>query len=125
MAAADEDALRCDFAQVYRVLDFRRLPLRTAAVLACGLPEDSRIIRKLSGSRIDVTTALLARIFDGVMILAWQNTEDGHKGRNPPKSLFEHLTREDDDTTRAQGFASAADFRAAWAAITAGGETNE
>ena len=124
MAAADEDALRCDFAQVYRVLDFRRLPLRTAAVLACGLPEESRIIRKLSGSRIDVTTALLARIFDAVAILAWQNTEDGHKGRNPPKSLFEKLMGSD-DTEHPKGFASAADFRAAWAAITAGGETNE
>ena len=47
MVAADEDALRCDFAQTYHILDYRRLPLRTAAVFAWGLGEDSRVKRAL------------------------------------------------------------------------------
>ena len=121
MAAADEDALRCDFAQVYHVLDYRRLPLRTAAVFACGLPEDSRILRKLSGSRLDVRTALLVRILDALAVLIWHDTEDGHRGRNPPPSLFDKLMGSG-DAEKPRAYASAAEFRAAWSEITAGGD---
>ena len=117
MVAADEDALRCDFAQVYHVLDYRRLPLRTAAVFAQGLPEDSRIMRRLSGAHVDLRTALLARILDGVMVLAWQQTKDGHSGRNPPRSVFDILMGLG-DSEKPSAFASAADFRAAWQEIT-------
>lgn len=123
MAAADEDALRCDFAQVYHILDYRRLPLRTAAVFACGLPEDSRILRILSGSRIGVDTGLLARIFDALAVLVWHDTKDGHAGRNPPPSLFEKLMN-GGENEKPRAYASAADFRAAWREITAGGVTN-
>ena len=123
MAAADEDALRCDFAQVYHILDYRRLPLRTAAVFACGLPEDSRILLKLSGSRLDVKSALLARIFDALAVLVWHDTKDGHAGRNPPPSLFEKLMN-GGENEKPRAYASAADFRAAWREITAGGVTN-
>ena len=117
MVAADEDALRCDFAQVYHILDFRRLPLRSAAVFAQGLPEDSRIMRRLSGARVDLRTALLARILDGVMVLAWQQTKDGHDGRNPPRSVFDILMGLG-DSEKPRAYASAADFRAAWQEIT-------
>lgn len=37
---------------------------------------------------------LLALIVDGVNILTWQNTKDGAKGRNRPKSIFKGLTEE-------------------------------
>ena len=124
MAAVDEDALRCDFAQTYHILDFRRLPLRTAAVFAQGLPEDSRIMRRLSGARFGVDTALLARLCDGVALIAWMLSEDGHKGANRPKSVFDILLG-GEDPEKPQSYASAADFRAAWGEITAGGETNE
>ncbi|WP_424945142.1 DUF5361 domain-containing protein [Cellulomonas shaoxiangyii] len=30
---------------------------------------------------------LLAAVVDGLRILAWQNTEDGHEGRNIPEPL--------------------------------------
>ena len=121
MVAADEDALRCDFAQVYHVLDYRRLPLRTAAVFAQGLPEDSRIMRRLSGARVDLRTALLARLVDGVMTLVWQQTKDGHSGRNPRRSVFDILMG-GGDSEKPRAYASAADFRAAWREIT--GEVN-
>jgi len=124
MAVADEDALRCDFAQVYHILDYRRLPLRTAAVFAWGLPDDSRIKRALTGARLNIQTALLARIFDGVMLLIWQRTDDGVHGRNRPKSLFDALTGSA-DAEKEMRYASPADFRAAWQEITAGGDKNE
>lgn len=39
----DEDALICDLAQVYGVLDHEKLPPWKTAVLAKGLPATSRI----------------------------------------------------------------------------------
>lgn len=94
MIATDEDALACDFAQVYHIHDFRALPARRAALFACGLGPESRIIRKMTGARASETTLLLAVIADAVRILAWQNTADGHRGQNPPVSLLEILTGE-------------------------------
>jgi len=122
MAAVDEDALRCDFAQVYHVLDYRRLPLRTAAVFAQGLPEDSRIMRRLSGARIGVDTALLARIADAAALLVWMNSKDGQSGANRPRSVLDMLLGADAQD-KPRGFESPAAFGAAWASLT-GGETN-
>ena len=39
----------------------------------------------------DVKTQLLAVIADGVRTLIWQNTADGHKGRNKPESVLQKL----------------------------------
>ena len=49
MAAGGGDELICDFAEYYNVLDWRALPLPLAAVLAAGLPEGSRSVRRLAG----------------------------------------------------------------------------
>lgn len=122
MAAVDEDALRCDFAQVYQIHDYRRLPLRTAAVFAQGLPEDSRIMRALSGTKTDLKTALLARIADEAAMIRWLISEDGHNGRNRPHLISQLLLGGEKEENRPQGFASAADFRAAWVQITKGSE---
>ena len=49
MLATDEDALICDFAETYHILDYRALPVKQRAVLASGLRENSRIKMKLAG----------------------------------------------------------------------------
>ena len=121
MAATDEDALRCDFAQVYHILDYRRLPLRTAAVFAQGLPEDSRIMRRLSGARIGVDTALLARLADAAALLVWMLSKDGERGVNRPRSVLDTLLGADEHE-KPRGYAGAAEFAAAWATL-AGGDT--
>lgn len=113
MVAVGEDELTCDFAQIYQITDWRALPLKTAAVLAAGLPDSSRIRRKLSGDRIDLTTALLAMILDRLKVLCWQNTEDGINGRNYPESTFERLTGRAAPRTRVSGFRSPEAFEAA------------
>lgn len=40
---AGEEALICDLAETYHILDYKQLPLRTVAVLASGLRQDARI----------------------------------------------------------------------------------
>lgn len=118
--AQHEDELVCDMAEYYHIYNWRELPLRYAATLACGLCADSRVMRELNGDRVGQTTLLLAVIADRLGILAWQNTEDGHKGKNQPKSIVKQLTQEPANESVYQKFASGAEFKEAWARIVKG-----
>ena len=120
MVATDEDALVCDFAETYHILDFRALPARLAARLACGLRSSSRIKQKLSGAKEDIQTALLAHIADAVRMLVWMQSEDGSKGRNRPQSIAALLLGE---SNASQGFDSVDDFRA-WRESVIGGDSD-
>lgn len=91
MIAADEGALACDFMETYRIMDWRALPARQAALFAYGLGEGSRIRRKLSGALVGPETMLLAAIADALNILVWQNTQAGHEGRDQPQSILAQL----------------------------------
>lgn len=51
MLAADRDALICDLAETYRVLDYRALPVELLATLAAGLRPDARIWQKIAALR--------------------------------------------------------------------------
>lgn len=109
----------CDFAQTYHILDYRALPARQAALLACGLDGGSRIMRKLSGVDETPEVLLLAAIADAVRIIAWQNTKDGVKGRNQPESLLSRICKA--QGSEESGFDSAEEFEA-WRARMIGGE---
>lgn len=93
MLARSEDALICDFAETYHVYDWRMLPIKTVATLACGLGDDSRIKMLISGTRYKTDTMLLAGIADRLSILAWQRTKDGQRGRNKPRMLIDEMTK--------------------------------
>ena len=114
MAATDESALICDFAETYHILDYRTLPLRTAAVLASGLRDNSRIKMIMTGTKVETDTALLAAAVDRLSMLVWAKTKDASKGRNKPKSILAYLTKEEraksDDLML---FDNAEDFEAA------------
>lgn len=120
MVATDEDALACDFAETYHILDFRALPARLVARLACGLRPSSRIKQKLSGAKEDIQTALLAHIADAVRMLVWMQSDDGLKGRNRPQSIAALLLGE---TNASKGFDSVDDFNA-WRASVIGGNSD-
>lgn len=99
MLATDEDAVVCDFAETYHVLDIGALDLRLAATLAAGLAPDSRIKRKMSRTELPVNTLLLALAADNLAMLRWFNSADGQKNVNRPQSVLEALTggaRKDD-----------------------------
>jgi hypothetical protein len=70
------------------------IPPSFVAALALGLHENSRVKRKLSKQELSLDEMLLAFIADRLNILIWQNTRDGHKGRNQPKSLLQELTED-------------------------------
>ncbi|WP_294542172.1 DUF5361 domain-containing protein [uncultured Gemmiger sp.] len=124
MLATDADALTCDMAETYGVLDWHTLPLPLAAVLAAGLRETSRIRMKMSGAKADPETMLLASITDRVGLLVWQNTEDARHGRGCPPSVFNLLMGiESGQSGPVTGYATPEEYEAARARIL-GGETH-
>lgn len=124
MLAADEDALVCDLAETYRIMDWRALPVRTVATLAVGLSEDSRVKMRLTGAKAPSSTLLTAAMIDRLSVLCWGQTKDAQHGRNRPKMLLDMLqadnSAEKDDGTIV--YSSAADFASAHRRIMRGGE---
>ena len=105
-------------AETYGILDWRALPLATAATLAQGLPISSRVARKRFGlPAASDTELLLAIIADRVGHFAWMFSKDGEDGTNHPPSILAALTGTDQAPN---GFESGEDFIAAWTAITGG-----
>lgn len=120
MVAKAPDALVCDMAETYHVLDWRGLGLPLAATLAGGLRETSRTSMALNHTQAGTDTLLLGAMTDALQLLVWMKTKDGSKGRNRPAPVLDTLL----GTTpkqRVTGFATAADFEAARAAILKGG----
>ena len=91
MIKADEDALICDLAETYHILNYKALPAMLVASLVVGLRDDSRIKMKLSGSKAPAEIILLASAVDRLSLLVWMQTKDAEKGRNRPKSILSIL----------------------------------
>lgn len=109
----------CDFAQYYHILDWRALPVRLAATLAAGLPEDSRSLLRSTGQRIPTNTMLLAYAADTLKLLEWHLF--GREGSSPPPSLLAALTgTAEESDSDVQSFDSAEEFDAALAALKGG-----
>ena len=78
-------------AQYYHILDYKNQSPELIATLALQLPSDSRVMMHYSGRRITLNQTLMAIMIDNLHTLVWQNTKDGHKGRNRPESLLKKL----------------------------------
>ena len=113
MMGLDTDALICDFAEVYHVLDYRALPARLVATLAAGLGPGSRIRMKIAGETITTDTMLRAVIADMTSLLFWVNTKNVQKGKDRPKSLLKALTHTE-EPDEPMGFASGELFDRWW-----------
>jgi hypothetical protein len=124
MIATDEDALICDFAETYHIFDYKQLPIPLAAVFACGLHDDARIMLRMSGQTVSIETLLTAQITDGINLLLWTKTEDAEKGKNRPNSIVASLMGESGSKTDDGGYDSGADFeRARQMLLNKGGDS--
>lgn len=95
MLRTDEGALLCDFAETYHVYDYRKLPLKTAAAFAAGLPEQSRSRRAMMGTEeplLSLDTMLQALTVDYLALLVWQNLPAKRRKNRQPESLLKKLT---------------------------------
>lgn len=98
MLKTDGDALECDLAQTYQIYDMRTFPLRRVAVFACGLGEESRIKRAMSGQRYPLSILIQAASLDALNSLIWANCKEGTPR---PKSVFAQLTGSENEPDRA------------------------
>lgn len=118
MLAQAHDELICDLAETYHIYDMRALPVRTLAVLACGLGANSRVWAKMCGYKAKWPDIVQAMIADRLAILQWFQTEDGHKGVNRPQLLAPMLLGQSDQSEDKEKeyitFDSGEDFLAAW-----------
>ncbi len=96
MVATGEDDLICDFAEVYHVYDWRSIPVKLAATLAAGLPDNSRSIGRLVGLPCGMDTLLLAAIADRLSLLVWSKTKNAQKGRKRPQMITDGLLKKSD-----------------------------
>ena len=97
MISVGEVELKCDMAETYHlyITDWYDPPfplsLSYLADLAVGLNNDSRIKLKMANWKLTVEQTILSIMADKLSILAWQNTKDGHKGKNVPESVLKKL----------------------------------
>ena len=119
MRAVDEAALICDFAQFYNIYDFDQVPLRKQAILACGLPEDARMIRKMTNQKISTDKLLMMACIDAVRDFHYQYVVAHSKKKKPqrPKSLLSVLQEKKKEVV---GYDSEEEFEAAKRKILGG-----
>ncbi len=121
MLNLDEDALICDFAEIYNIYDYKSLPLKMVGSLALGLRENSRIKMLMSGQKASTEIMLMSAIVDRLSLLVWQNTEDARKNRNRPKSILDLIeSKEEEKDTMT--FATGEDFMKYRESLLNGGE---
>lgn len=109
LLALDEDALICDLAETYHILDYKSVPVKTLAVLAAGLNEDARSKRKAAEGKAPLRILLSAAILDQLSMLVWMQSKDGQKGINRPKSLVKAMTI--GETEQVKSFRTADEFQ--------------
>lgn len=100
------------------MLGWRGLPLRLAATLAAGLPEDSRSLMRVHGRTVSFATELQAYAADRLTQVVWWLHSDASK---PPSVVADLMGISAGDDGNVQSYDSPEDFDAALAALKGGG----
>ena len=104
MIKLDEEALICDLAETYNILDYKKLALNKLAILACGLRDNSRIKLKMSENILSPNQFLLAGIQDRLSLLVYSKTKDAEKGKNYPKLILDSFENKVDSFSSGEDF---------------------
>ena len=94
------------------------MPLLLVATLCSGMGAKSRALGHAAGLTCSAAEFQMAYIQDILDVLVWQNTEDGHKGRNQPKHRTASMIKKETSIE----FDSPDDFEAFRASFFNGGE---
>ncbi len=115
----DEDALSCDFAEVYSIYDWRKLPGRYAATLAAGLRPGSRCCMKTNGVKVQLGESLEAMIHDDLSAILYVMTQRKKHGKKPEfishDLIYGKKERKDNEY---EGFDNPSDYEKKWTKIT-------
>lgn len=105
MLSTDKDALICDLAETYHVLDYEELPLERVAVLASGLRGNSRIRLEMAGKKYIPFGDMVAHIADDITLLRKELAGDSSE-----TVLFTDVTYGKVLEKQGKGFDSGEDF---------------
>jgi hypothetical protein len=113
MLGMDRDAVICDLAETYGVLDYKALPVDTLATLCAGLHEDSRIkMRMMDCQKVDPSFALV-RISDTLTVIYYMlRCIGGDKSADIP-ALYQDIMTGKQEPKHNTGFASIEEFEEA------------
>lgn len=118
MIGIGEDLLICDFAETYRIYDYKQLPVKYAATLAVGLRDNSRIKMEMAKTKGTFEERMLTMIFDVLNIIKYLHTQDGYDGVNQPERiypvLFDKNYKPKEEKNIYMRFKSGEDFKRAW-----------
>lgn len=112
----DENALICDLAETYHILDYRSHSVQLIATLSAGLRENSRIKLRISEMPVSQETLLLATIADRVEMFRYGFADQ--KKNDAPVSIVETLYGNTKKNTKGvKGFDTADEFESALAKL--------
>lgn len=95
-------------AQYYQIYDYKKYDIGYIAVLACGLPPESRVQTALHDQLLNPYLFFLATLVDQQNMLLWQN---GGGKSSKPESIIDNI-RKQKDRESVPAFRSGADFLA-------------
>ena len=99
----------CDLVQYYNIYNYEQLAFNKLAVFVFGLPENSRLMKKLSGLKVDLNTVIIAGIFDRLSLLLYSLA--GSKKNKRPEALTDSLLgKEKTKKKRPNGYVSGKEF---------------
>ena len=115
MLATDRDALVCDIAETYHILDIWALPVDLLAVLASGLRDNSRIKMKMAGMKYIPLETVLPQVADRLTLIYCSLN-----GIKDVPQMITDIMVADKPKKQAAGFNSPEEFKLAWERIARG-----
>lgn len=99
----------CDLAQYYNIYNYEQLAFNKLAVFVFGLPENSRLMKKLAGLKVDLNTVIITGIFDRLSLLLYSIA--GSKESKKPEALTDSLLgKKKTKERRPNGYVSGKEF---------------
>lgn len=98
----------CDLAQFYNIHDYESLDKVRLSIYVNGLPEESRVKRKLSGLKFSLDTIIRAGILDRLSLLLYSFA--GKKGSKSPESITDILLGKKNEEKKARAYMSGKEF---------------
>lgn len=108
MLSVDRDAVVCDLAETYHVLDYRSLPVTTLATLCAGLHDDSRIKMKLMDMQRIAPSITYVHMADTLTMILHALIGD----KNKP-TLYQDIMTGKQTKKKSTGFSSIEEFEEA------------
>ena len=104
MLGIDKDAVICDLAETYHVLDYKAIPVLTLAALCAGLHDDSRIKMRMMGLNKIAPSFALIRIADILAVINYSLTAKA--GTKAPELYQDIMTGKRKQERKTTGFSS-------------------